>query len=113
MLTQCEIIKTESAATLWSEDRTKRLHRVLDLIVYGNHFHGSVPTKVLLEVRNAKIWHDLSDDFHRLSFEANGQKIVIRYYKVFSVQLNGVDAWVGTVYSLLPDLATDVRNLLS
>ncbi len=116
MITQCEIIKTESQDSftqICSEERMKRLHRLLDLIVYGNHLYGSQPSRALLEVSNAKILHCLTDDFHRLSFDANGQHVVIRYYKVFSVERNGVEEFVGCPTDRMSDLATDVRNILS
>ena len=39
--------------------------------------------------QNIIMWYDKGDDYHRVSFDLNGEKIEVRFYKVFGCSLNG------------------------
>lgn len=42
-----------------------------------------------------QIYYDASADFYHCEFVANGKRFDVRYYKVFSVSIDGKDGWVG------------------
>jgi hypothetical protein len=84
--------------------RAQHLQNVLEAIVYGNG------NKILLNVENAKIWYDSTDDFHRLSFNVNGKTVIVRHYKVTSFTIDGKDVLIGSLYSRNLELADDLRK---
>ena len=69
--------------------RIDMLEELLHTVVYC---YGTVP---LVTVENAKVWYDDPNDFHMLSYDAAGNHIEVKLYKVFSSKINGVDGWVG------------------
>ncbi|RDJ35702.1 MAG: hypothetical protein DWQ19_12860 [Crenarchaeota archaeon] len=42
-----------------------------------------------IPVENPELWYDQREDFHYLKFFSNGHEVVIQYYKVFGVTIDG------------------------
>lgn len=76
--------------------------------VYGNlagpHYHVDGTTQMerlahraetLMKTDSFEIWYDRDHDFHHLKFIKNGHIIDIRYYKAFSVDIDGTIGWIG------------------
>ena len=76
--------------TQWRIDMLKEL---LDAIIYS--YRDPEVTEPLVSLSNVKIWYDEPNDFHMLSYDAGGNHIEVRLYKVFSSKINGKDGWVG------------------
>lgn len=64
----------------------------------------------LVAVENAMVWYDDPNDFHRLSYDAAGNHIEVRLYKVFSSKINGSDGWVGCPRHCLTEFARHLRD---
>jgi len=60
---------------------------------------------------DAAIWYDEPSDFHYLSFMARGKVFAVRFYKVFSMSINGVDNWTGVVRSDVIRLANHIADV--
>jgi hypothetical protein len=60
-----------------------------------------------------KLWYDNVEDFHHLSFRANGKLVDIKVYKGMSYTVDGKDGWVGCPtyqrYSFVESIAKAVR----
>lgn len=50
-----------------------------------------------VDAEDAEIWYDEPSDFHYLSFMAGGEVFAVRFYKVFSMSVNGVDDRTGVL----------------
>lgn len=60
---------------------------------------------------DAEIWYDEPSDFHYLSFIAGGKVFAVRFYKVFSMSVNGVDNWAGILRSRIVLLADHIAEV--
>lgn len=79
------------------------------MITYGNmkgrlFLQGAIDnfmTPLADEIRHripetpCNIYYDEQSDFYHCVFEINGKKFDVRYYKVFSIQIDGKDKWIG------------------
>lgn len=86
--------------------RVELLEDLLDVIVYC---YGDTP---LVAVENICIWYDADKDFHRMSFESGGNRVVVRFYKFFSVSVNDMDVRVGFQRHEAGELAAYLRGLV-
>ena len=60
---------------------------------------------------DAEIWYDEPSDFHYLSFMAGGKVFAVRFYKVFSISVDGVDDWTGVLRSNICRLANHIADV--
>jgi len=58
------------------------------------------------------LFYDPNEDFHHLTFEYNGNKADIRFYKVYSESVNGENGWIGCPRSGSWNFATALCNKL-
>jgi len=85
--------------------RIDLLCELLQFVVYGPY--GS---NVVLSVSGTKIWYDETYDFHRLEFMANGHKVHVQLYKVFSSFIDEKDGWRGCPTYDIVLFANSIRN---
>ena len=83
------IERGQMSGRYFTQWRIDALEELMNDVVFN---FGTVP---LLTVENAKVWYDEPNDFHMLSFESNGNRVEVRFYKAFSSKINGEDGWVG------------------
>ena len=80
------------------------LIELLDRIVF---LYGEEP---LIKVEDVLIHYDAVNDYHMLEFTSNGKAFEIRFYKVFSCSVDGVDLWTGCPRHLTGDFARSIRD---
>lgn len=85
--------------------RIDLLQDLLQLVVYC---YGNSP---LVAVENIRIWYDAKEDFHRMTCEIGGNRVAVRFYKVFSASVSDVDVWVGCPRHEVGALAKCLRDL--
>lgn len=87
--------------TQWRIDALKEL---LEIVVFN---FGDIP---LFDIKNVKIWYDDPNDYHMLSYEADGNQIEVQFYKVFTSKINGVIGWQGCPRHCITNFAGHLRN---
>lgn len=84
--------------------RIELLEELIDIVVF---LYNDTP---LITVNDVKIWYDAENDFHCLSYVAAENKIKVRFYKVFSSNINGIDKWVGCPRYNITEFAKHLRD---
>jgi hypothetical protein len=51
--------------------------------------------EIIPGVSDVNIFYDDEQDFYHCRFKAGGKQFDVRYYKVFSVNIDGEDKWQG------------------
>lgn len=81
--------------------RIKLLEELLELV-----------RELEVEATDVKFWYDVPEDFHRMAFTANGRRVEVRLYKVFSITVDGFSDWTGVRRSEMGALATRIRDVV-
>ncbi len=75
---------------------------------YLKPFAEAVEKKVVLE-SEIELSYDSREDFYHIEFRAGGRNFDIKYYKVFSLSVDGVRGWDCPSYMWL-DLVDMIAN---
>ena len=87
--------------------RLDLLEELLRYVASGFHAEKGVP------VGNVRMWYDEPNDFHCLSFDSNGHDVLVKFYKVFSSEIDGNRLWQGCPRGQIIEFAASIRKAVS
>lgn len=94
-----------TAGLYFTQWRIDLLVELVDGIIYN---YGTEP---LVDLQDIVIDYDPVEDYHRLAFTANNKQFAVRFYKVYSATVDGVDLWIGCPRHKAGEFARTIRNI--
>jgi hypothetical protein len=76
----------------FNQSKIDSLTKFVNIFVFGKEEFGD---KKLIDIDKVEIWYDQQNDFNFLSFICNTKKVLIRYYKVYSVFIDEKPEFTG------------------
>lgn len=64
-------------------------------------------------MRDVKIFYDVAEDYHRMTFMSGDKFVNVRFYKVYAVEVDGRDFWIGVLRSSVYALAKAMKEELA
>lgn len=76
----------------FNQSKIDSLTKFVNILVFGKEEFGD---KKLVDIDEIEIWYGKENNFNFLSFICNTKKVLIRYYKVYSVFIDEKPEFTG------------------
>ena len=75
------------------------------MVPFGERLSQAMP-----DIKKVVVFYDGEEDYYHAKFKRNGHICDIRFYKGFSVKIDGVDGWTGCPISLEHDFIRTLKE---